>query len=295
MKDLISRLFLFAAVAASFAAFVMTCAAGGNLELTVLVASVVVLAVGIALERLMPFVEKWNKPQDDVKTDIASAGILIGVVDPLLKFFAPVAIVSLYGAFSIPDNIAIFPSGVHFGLQLVLATLLIEFGRYWAHRWHHTNRYLWWLHAMHHSSERLYAVNNFRFHPLNYAINFCLGVFPLMLIGVPSEVLFGYLALSQPVLMLQHANIDLRSGWLNYIFSTNEVHRWHHSGKASEANNNYGNAFVIWDILFGTFKYLKSENSPRHIGLFSRGSLYPCRGSYVSQLLSMFSPQCCKA
>jgi ornithine lipid hydroxylase len=89
---------------------------------------------------------------------------------------------------------------------------------------------------MHHSSERLYTMNNFRYHPLNYTINFALSVFPLMLIGVPSEVLFGYMVITQPILMLQHANIDLRSGWLNYVVSTNELHRWHHSTQASEAN-----------------------------------------------------------
>jgi ornithine lipid hydroxylase len=147
---------------------------------------------------------------------------------------------------------------------------------------------------MHHSSERLYTMNNFRYHPLNYTINFALSVFPLMLIGVPSEVLFGYMALTQPILMLQHANIDLRSGWLNYVVSTNELHRWHHSTQASEANCNYGNAFIVWDIAFRTFKYQKQSNQPASVGLFFQSAGYPGRSGYFAQIRSMVSLQCCK-
>ena len=69
---------------------------------------------------------------------------------------------------------------------------------------------LWWLHAMHHSSERLYAVNNFRFHPLNYVVNFALSTFPLMLIGVPADVLFGYMALTQPAVSYTHLDVYKR-------------------------------------------------------------------------------------
>ena len=295
MKTIVSRLLLPVTVVGSLAAFLLARAANANLELFVLSVTVATLLVSVMLERVMPFRKQWNKSQGDFKTDIASAGVLIGVVDPLLKYFAPLVVVSLYAVFALGSGESIFPSDAPFAVQLVLATLLIEFGRYWAHRLHHTNRYLWWLHAMHHSSERLYAVNNFRFHPLNYLINFSVSVLPLMLMGVPSDVLFGYMAISQPVLMLQHANIDLRSGWLNYVFSTNELHRWHHSVNTVEANNNYGSGFILWDIVFRTFKYQASENSPKHIGLFSQSGAYPAKRSYVAQLLSVFSPQCCKA
>ena len=116
-----------------------------------------------------------------------------------------------------------------FARQLIGATLLIELGRYASHRLHHSVAALWWLHAMRHSSERLYAINNLSFHPLNYAINFAIGVVPAMLLGLSDEALLGYLAILQPVLMLQHANIDRKSGWANYVFSSNEVHRRNHS------------------------------------------------------------------
>ena len=53
----------------------------------------------------------------------------------------------------------------------------------------------------------------------------------------------------------QHCNIELRMGVLNYIISGPQLHRWHHSRKPMEANSNYGNNIIIWDLVFGTYFY----------------------------------------
>ncbi len=295
MKKMISYWMLALTVASSLTAFFVARAFSVNLELVVFAVTAVTLIVAIVIERWMPFDPHWNSGNGDFKTDATSTVVLLGVVDPLLKAFAPLLVVLAYSNIATRETFTLFPVDALFLAQLLVATLLIEFGRYWAHRWHHTNRILWWLHAMHHSSERLYAVNNFRFHPLNYGVNFALSTFPLMLIGVPADVLFGYMALTQPVLMLQHANIDLRSGWLNYVFSTNELHRWHHSSDTTEANSNYGSALVVWDQVFGTFRLPRAIQSPKRIGLFEQSASYPARASYLQQLLSAFGPPCCRA
>jgi ornithine lipid hydroxylase len=295
MRNFFSSWLLLLIVLTSVSVFTYAANVNANLEIVVLALTVSTLALGIYLEKKMPFSKEWNRQQGDTAIDLTSAGFLLGVTDPLLKFLAPLAVVSLYGAFNIDEAKKLFLTDAPFGIQVVVATLMIECLGYWAHRAHHSIKHLWWLHAMHHSSERLYAINNFRYHPLNYVFNFSLSVFPLMLIGVPTEVLFGYMAITQPVLMLQHANIDLRSGLLNYVVSTNELHRWHHSTQSNEANCNYGNAFIVWDIVFGTFRYQTQNNQPAKIGLFSQSSGYPSRNGYFAQLRSMFSPQCCRA
>ena len=296
MRALLSRLFLPLAISASLAAFFITRAQGGNTELAVLVATLLTLAITLTLERVMPFNAAWNRSQGDVATDVTSAAVLLGVIDPLLKFIAPIAVVFVYTGFGAASPLPWLSESAPFALQLLVVTLLVELGRYGAHRLHHSNRYLWWLHALHHGSERLYAFNNFRFHPLNYLINFSVSLLPVMLIGASPDVILAYLAISQPILMIQHANIDLKSGWLNYVFSTNEGHRWHHSSDATEANRNFGNAFVVWDILLGTFRYeRRNANAPRAIGLFAASASYPRATSYFSQLKSAFSPDCCKA
>jgi sterol desaturase/sphingolipid hydroxylase (fatty acid hydroxylase superfamily) len=152
----------------------------------------------------------------------------------------------------------------------------------------------WWLHALHHGSERLYWLNNFRIHPLNYAINYVLAFAPLLLIGTPTDVVLGYLALTYPVLMLQHANLPLRSGWLNYVFSTNEVHRWHHADNPKDGDRNFGRALVIWDIVFGTYRYSPKGNDPAAVGLY-QPTQYPAQSSFARQVSSMFLPGCCWA
>ena len=301
MRTLISRHLLWVSVGGSVLAFLITRADGGPLELVVLLASLGVLVIGAVLERLMPYRREWNLPLGDTRTDLASAAVLLAVVDPLLKALLPVLVVWAW-----PRAAAAPPapgSGSEFGffLQVLAALLWIEAAKYASHRWHHRSHALWWLHALHHSSQRLYTLNNFRFHPLNHVVNQWVSMGPLLVLGVPAEVLLACLAITQPVLMLQHANVDLRSGWLNRVFSSNEAHRWHHSSRAAEANCNFGSALLVFDHLFGTYRAAASRTdthadaAPAALGLFSDAARYPATAGYFRQLGSMFSPACCRS
>jgi sterol desaturase/sphingolipid hydroxylase (fatty acid hydroxylase superfamily) len=67
--------------------------------------------------------------------------------------------------------------------------------------------------------------------------------------------------------MLQHCNVKMRFGFLNWIFATAELHRWHHSKKLEESNTNFGNNIILWDILMGT-RFCPSDRLPHsEIGL----------------------------
>lgn len=292
MVYLIRHGFFAACVLMGVSLYAVSLNASMGSETAVLLATVLSLLAAVVLERLLPFRKDWNQPKGDTGTDITSAVVLVALVDPLLKYAAPWLVVAAYSLWG-SDPASPGPAGWNLGLQLVLVILLVEFGKYWAHRAHHQISALWWLHALHHSSERLYTINNLRFHPLNHALNFLLGILPVMLLGFSADALWGYLAISQPVLILQHANIDLKSGWLNYVFSTNEVHRWHHSKKRGEADHNFGSAFLIWDQVFGTFR-ADQYDAGQDVGLFGEGQYYPARSDYFRQLLSMFKPGCCR-
>lgn len=215
-----------------------------NLELVVTIVTVGVLLAAMAMERWQPFRVEWNHSQGDTATDLTSAAVLAGLIDPVLKYLAPVLVVGLYAFLPVPSP-AFFLEAFPFAVQLIVVILLTEFFKYWLHRLHHQQPFLWWLHAMHHGSARLCALNNLRFHPLNYSLNVLGSLLPLMLLGTPQELLLAYLAFSQPVVMWQHANLNARHGFLNYLFSTNELHRWHHSRLAEEGNSNYGNALIV--------------------------------------------------
>ena len=295
MRDLVARHLLWLSIFGSSAAFLLARANGSSTEVAVLLASVAVLAVGAVMERVLPYQREWNLASGDARTDLASAFVLVGVVDPLLKAALPLALVAAWREVGPASSLPRVGDDFGFFLQVLAALLWIELARYGSHRWHHANRALWWLHALHHGSRRLYTLNNFRFHPVNHAINHLLSIGPLLILGVPADVLLACLAITQPVLMLQHANIDLRSGWLNRVFSSNEVHRWHHSNLAVEANCNFGSALLLWDHLFGTYRAASAGVGPDAIGLFGDGNRYPAAQGYVRQLGSMFSPACCRS
>ena len=295
MQKAIAWAFLPVAVLLTISSFLVTRHMGGSvaaMEVAITLPTVVALVLAMWLERRMPHNADWNTPRGDALTNWLSFGVLAGVVQPLLKVLLPLLVVAVVG--STTPTSSLFPTGLPFALQVLLATLLAELANYWVHRWHHTQRALWWLHALHHGSQRLYSINNFRTHPVEYAVKTVVSLLPLMLLGTPADVMLGYIAITQPVLMLQHVNLQLRHGLMNYIFSTNTLHRWHHSTQPQEGNTNYGSALVLWDQVFGTFYHPKDKTDPTHVGLYE-GSRYQPRASFAAQVLSMFSPQCCKA
>lgn len=279
-----------AAIFTSLSAFAIARHLGSGMETAILATSLAFLGLAMVLERHHPYQPAWNQPQGDTTTDSLSFAVVGGLVDPVLKWVSPLVVVAVYGALASPPAWPM--ADAPWLLQCIAATLMIELGKYWAHRLHHTLPALWWLHALHHGSERLYTVNNFRVHPLEYSLKHALSWLPVMLLGAPVDVLLAYLALTQPVVMLQHANLPLRNGWLNWVFSTNELHRWHHSTERGEGDSNFGSALVLWDQVFGTFRPV--GRGPARVGLCA-GSPYPARRSFGGQLLSMFQPGCCKA
>ncbi|MFN4116567.1 MAG: sterol desaturase family protein, partial [Inhella sp.] len=180
-----------------------------RLDLAVLALSLFALGLGALLERLAPFEPDWRRPRGDRATDALSAGLLLGLADPLARLMLDLTARSLLGA---PDGSAWLLAGLPFALQLLLVILWIELAKYLTHRAHHELPLLWRLHALHHGSERLYWLNNFRFHPLNHALNTAFALLPLLLLGAPAELLLSAALLTQPLLMLQHLNVDTRSG-----------------------------------------------------------------------------------
>ena len=264
--------------------------------------SLTVLVVGWALERRWPFEARWRTPvARDIRIDAPSALVVMAAVDPLLKAGLP--LLAAAGIAALPVLGTLWPQSWPLALQWMVALLWVELAKYAMHRAHHEWPPLWRLHALHHGSERLYWLNNFRVHPLNFVLVTAAALLPLQLIGAPGELLLGVLAFTQPVMLLQHSNADLRSGLWNALFSTNEAHRWHHSALPAEANRNYGAALLIWDHVFRSYRPAPAGKAPQRIGLFGKdggnGSGYPARASFWCQLLGgrscrpLCPPACC--
>jgi len=97
---LIQRYLVLMLVTGSLLLFALAWHLGISLEISVLAASVTTLVLVWWLERKIPYRKQWNKNHGDLATDIASAGVLIAIIDPLIKAIAPLALVALYVAFS---------------------------------------------------------------------------------------------------------------------------------------------------------------------------------------------------
>jgi sterol desaturase/sphingolipid hydroxylase (fatty acid hydroxylase superfamily) len=235
------------------------------------IVSVVFGLTVIALEYIIPFEPAWSRPQGDLLTDACHL-----VVTGIFVEWTP----SL--AISEQLQTDVWPNHWPLWLQLPLALALTDLAGYWVHRLHHAA--LWRFHSVHHSAPRLYWLNTVRTHPVE-ALIYVFGVFaPLLVLGASEEVLTLYVVFATVFRLLQHSNVDVRLGPLNWVFSMAELHRWHHSRKIEEADSNFGNIVIFWDVLFGT-RYLPPRRPPADVGIDGMPE-FPT--SYLAQLAIPF-------
>lgn len=266
---------------------------GMALHLTLLAAGVALLwatyvpAIGGAvlvtiMERVHPARGQWQPDTADIANDL-SYMVLVQVLLPLA--LAPLAIAMLIEPLHalLPTLHAYWPHQWPVAAQAVLMLFGADFLRYWLHRAAHTYKLLWRLHAVHHSPNKLYWLNVGRFHPLEKALQFVFDTLPFMVLGVAAEVVAMYFVFYSINGFFQHCNIKLRFGVLNYLISSAELHRWHHSRLTKESNNNYGNNVIVWDWLFGT-RFLPQGVEVDRLGLLDEH--YPM--SFGAQLTAPF-------
>jgi sterol desaturase/sphingolipid hydroxylase (fatty acid hydroxylase superfamily) len=178
------------------------------------------IVVAVCLEYLIPFDRSWNKSQNDVPTDTAHFIVAI-LTSSFTKTFAillhawlarlfPISMVNLFGA-------------QQFVVKVLFAMIISGFMPYWLHRASHlTSGFLWRIHSVHHVPERLYWFNSTHMHPINVMWNTFLSLFPLYVLGFDNEVIMMTGVLNNIVSIYNHANIDLKLGWLNWIFNMND-------------------------------------------------------------------------
>lgn len=235
------------------------------------------------LEMLYPNAVQWKPERFEVGQDTLYMVAVQMLLPRLLALGVALALIDGVGQGS-----ALFSNGwphhLPAGVQAIMMVLAADFLRYWLHRASHRIPWLWRLHAVHHSPQRLYWLNVGRFHPLEKTLQFLLDTLPFILLGVSESVVALYFVFYAINGFFQHSNIKLQYGLLNYVISSAELHRWHHSQIPEESNTNFGNNVIIWDLLFGT-RFLPAGRTVGELGLKNRG--YP--GSFLDQLATPFT------
>jgi sterol desaturase/sphingolipid hydroxylase (fatty acid hydroxylase superfamily) len=238
------------------------------------------------LERIIPYQHDWLEDHGDVRTDLGyallcgpavsvSTGILLGVI------------ASLGVRSGMRLNVDVWPESWPMPCRLILALLVAEFVGYWLHRMQHSSEFLWRFHAPHHSSRRLYFLNGLRQHPVDSFLTTALTMSALMLLGVDPTVTALFAAYVTAHQFMQHSNVDVLLGPLNWVFGMAEVHRWHHSFRREEMDANYGAALIVWDVVFGTRRVPRDRRiEPADIVGLADDPDYP--SGFVGQMLAPF-------
>ncbi|HOA39764.1 MAG TPA: sterol desaturase family protein, partial [Flavihumibacter sp.] len=84
----------------------------------------------------------------------------------------------------------------------------------------------------------------------------------LPIIGYPAEMISSLLLVHGLYPFFIHTRLIGKLGVLEYVLVTPSHHRVHHTCDAQYLDKNYGDVFIIWDKLFGTFQ--KEEQAPRY-------------------------------
>ena len=234
------------------------------------------------LEKIIPYRPEWWPDINELKQD-ASYMVLIQLLLPRCIGFL---IIILLSKIAQDYNVRIdklWPSDLPIVFQALIMLLVADFLRYWLHRLTHRWKPLWKLHEVHHSPKKLYWMNVGRFHPFEKVLQYVFDALPFIILGVSQDVLALYFVFYAVNGFFQHCNIDLRLGFLNYLISGPELHRWHHSKYIHESDNNFGNNLIIWDLIFSTH-YLPDSRSVNKLGVLDDS--YPT--SLPAQLVAPF-------
>ena len=249
-------LVLFGAIALSIAML----GRGADPTVAYLVPTALGFVLVMAGERIAPHVPDWNRSHGDVRTD-ASWLLTTIASGPLLGPITAAVAIPLGSFLSATFGGTLWPTHWHLVFQLALALVIVEFFQYWVHRLQHETDWLWRFHAIHHSAPRLYWLNAARFHWVDIGLNNLGYTIPLAALGAEGPVFALWVLTSSLHGICQHANMKIRCGPLNWVFSMAELHRWHHSRTVVESNTNYGQTLILWDLVFGT-RFLPADREP---------------------------------
>jgi sterol desaturase/sphingolipid hydroxylase (fatty acid hydroxylase superfamily) len=143
-------------------------------------------------------------------------------------------------------------------VKLILGVAMFDMVTYWFHRMAHKVPLLWRLHRVHHSDTKMDSTTFFRSHPLEIVVFGISNILAAGIFGMDFTALGLYYFIFLFVAYLEHANFVFPQ-WvdktLGLIFVSPNFHKVHHEQDQYYTDSNFADLFIIWDRLFGTFKY----------------------------------------
>lgn len=144
----------------------------------------------------------------------------------------------------------------------LIAFIALDFSGFLVHWLSHRVNFFWNRHLIHHSSEEFNLACALRQSISVFVQLFTFFLLPAALLGVPQQVIAIVTPLHLFAQFWYHTVYIGRMGWLEHIIVTPSHHRVHHAINPIYIDKNYGNIFIIWDKLFGTFQEELPEVPP---------------------------------
>ncbi|MCB0509762.1 MAG: sterol desaturase family protein [Bacteroidetes bacterium] len=200
------------------------------------------------------------------------ADLVIGIAYSLGIFFILKSILYLSldnyfpGLFKIRSPQSVKNLTLWYFPSLIFYLLVADFFKYWFHRLSHQIEFIWQIHLFHHASTDFVILSGQRIHPIEHILNRIFVSLPLIALGIRVDMYLSVLILLLFVEKLQHSMINWDYGWIGrHIIYSPLGHRIHHSKHEEHWDKNFGDLFVFWDKLFGT--YYQGDKLDIEIGL----------------------------
>jgi len=204
---------------------------------------------------LIEFYVARRKKHDYFDLRKSVANISVGIAERLSDVLISGMFYFIYDYIQKRFGLFIIKPGIWVWILLLLGTDLIW---YWYHRLAHEINIFWAAHVVHHQSE-----------DFNYTVSARITVFQailrtgfwcvLPLLGFPAGMITVMLLIHGLYPFFIHTRVIGKLGWLEYILVTPSHHRVHHACNEQYLDKNYGDVFIIWDKLFGTFAVENDE------------------------------------
>ncbi len=213
-----------------------------------------ILMIAMPLFLLLVVFEKWygcRKGFDTVRTLDMVSSLSSGVTNSTKDVLGlSIAIIS-YGW--LVNQIAMVHIQASW-LLYVIAFFALDFAGYWIHRLAHSINFFWNNHIVHHSSEEYNLACALRQSISVYVKIYVVLLIPAALLGVPEKVIAVVAPLHLFAQFWYHTRHIGKMGFLEYIIVTPAHHRVHHAINPEYLDKNYGQIFIFWDKMFGTYQ-----------------------------------------
>lgn len=219
-----------------------------------IVLSIPIFFVLIGIEVL---IQQFSKRKlyrfNDAVTNI-SCGVTQQVSGVFLKLFGIGLYVIVYEylrVWEIPSN----------WYTLIILFIATDFAYYWAHRMSHEINLFWSGHVVHHQSEDYnlsVALRQSSFQVIWTTAFY----FPLAIIGFRPIDFALMAALTTLYQFWIHTELIGKMGFIEKFMVTPSHHRVHHGRDPKYIDRNHGGAFIVWDMMFGTYQV--EEETPTY-------------------------------